>query len=174
LQGCPYYGHTRSEADLIYAEAFGGECLREGVDTIEDFAEWVAAVAAEDFVGSAVVYYPDDVELPEADIDNEDVGFAVVAGPHTADEWRLERGMLVCPCEVCPMCGSWLKHTRRCADADRPLPGDDCCEVFPSWERFPVEIEWVPRGRRPTFFASGWRHVRFDDDAWSLVVERGR
>jgi hypothetical protein len=54
---------TRSEADLIYGEAFGGECLREDVDTNEDFAEWATVLAEEDFVGAAVIYYhPDDVE----------------------------------------------------------------------------------------------------------------
>src|SRR5690349_15620858 len=74
--------------------------------------------ADEDYVGEAVIDYPDDMKLPETDVDNEDVGFSVIVGPHTAEEWRLDNGMLVCPCEVCPTCNGM-------ADARERLPGCD-------------------------------------------------
>jgi hypothetical protein len=151
----------RLEADAVYVSLFD---VDEHVDA--------CASCEDDFLGEAVVYFPDDVDLPEADIDDEDDGFALVRGPHTADEWRLDHGMLVCPCEVCSSCRGWLVHMTGCADATRSLPPSECCEQLVSCEEFPLEIEWVPGDRRPVRFASGWKHSRFHEGAHSLVVVR--
>lgn len=151
----------RAEADAAYVSL---------IDVDEDLDP--SAWCEEDFVGEAVVYFPDDVDLPEADIDDEDDGFALVRGPHTADDWRLDHGMLVCPREVCSSCRGWLVHMTGCADATWALLPSACCEQLISCEEFPLEIEWVPGDRRPVRFARGWKHSRFHEGAHSLLVVR--
>lgn len=89
-------------------------------DRFFDVADDPISVACdEEYLGEAVVYFPDDVELPEGDIDNDE--FAIVAGRHTGADWRLDHGMPVCPCEVCPTCRGWLLHMVGCRS---PMYGD--------------------------------------------------